>query len=128
MLLGFDNGTFLCPTTYSTGYDSDTRSIIVALLNNDAHLDIAVANRRADSVDTVLRKAGETFASQVVSSSESGSRPHFLIIGDLNNNNSLDIIVANSDYDNVGIFLDLVLKHLVNKFLFPLGLILDCTV
>ncbi|CAF1303378.1 unnamed protein product [Rotaria sp. Silwood1] len=104
VLIGFGNCSFAHPTIYPTGYDSDPRSIVVAYLNNDSQLDIVVANHGTNNIGIFLGNSDGTFASQIVYSTGLASQPYSIAIGDLNNDNLLDIVVANSGRDNVGIF------------------------
>ena len=104
IFLGIGNGTFRPGTTFSTG-PSRPRSIAVGDFNNDKELDIAVINYGTDSVDIFLQDMNGTFINQTTIFTGYDSDSYSLAVGDLNNDNKLDIVVANYGTNNVGVFL-----------------------
>ena len=80
------------------------RSLVVDF-NNDSRLDIVVANYWANNVGVFLGNGDGTFSSQVNYSTGSDSGPCAITSGDFNNDNRLDIVVANYWAYNIGIFL-----------------------
>jgi hypothetical protein len=104
IFLGIGNGTFRSQTTFSTG-SSRPRSIAVGDFNNDAELDIAVVNYATNNIGVFLQDRNGSFANQTIFSTDYDSDPYALAVGDLNNDNKLDIVVANYGTNNVGIFL-----------------------
>ena len=68
------------------------------------HLDIAVANYGTDNIIILWGSANGTFTSSTTYSTGEGSLPYMLTIIDINSDNHLDIIVANSGTNNIGIF------------------------
>ncbi|CAF3297399.1 unnamed protein product [Rotaria sp. Silwood2] len=104
ILLGYGDGSFEFPVTYSIG-GSIPYSIAVGDFNNDHQLDIAVTNYDTHGISILLGYINGTFASVMTFSTGLGSYPYGIVIGDFNNDNQMDIVVANSGTDNVGIFL-----------------------
>ena len=105
ILLGHGNASFAITGTYSTGDDSAPRIVVTGDFNNDGQTDLATCNAGTDSVGILLGHGNGTFATVVTYSLGEGSRPFFLTIGDLNHDNRLDIVVANSGTNSVGILL-----------------------
>ena len=104
ILLGYGNGSFQHPLTYSTGYDSFPCSLAVADFNNDSHLDIVVANFGTNNIGVLLNYGNGTFTNQQIYTTILNSNPSSLAAGDFNNDNILDIVVANNANGSVGIF------------------------
>ena len=105
IFLGFGNGTFSNQTTYSTGDGTKPLSIAVGDFNNDSQLDIVVANGMTNNVGIFLGHGNGTFSSQTTFSTGVNSHPYAVAVDDFNNDNRLDVAVANSGSHNVGIFL-----------------------
>ncbi|CAF4862229.1 unnamed protein product [Rotaria sp. Silwood1] len=105
VLLGYSNGSFGAQTIFSTGSGSLPLSVVVGDFNSDSLYDIAVANSITNNVGIFLGNGNGTFAKQKTLSTGSGSNPSVIAVGDFNNDNLLDIVVANSYTDNIGIFL-----------------------
>jgi hypothetical protein len=104
VFLGLGYGTFSSQTTYSTGYDSFPRYIIVADLNKDNHLDIIVCNSWGNTIGIFLGFGNGTFSDQTTYPTGANSYPIDTAVGDFNDDSWLDIVVANSNIDNIGIF------------------------
>ena len=85
--------------------DSHPHSLAVADLNDDGLLDIVVANSGTDSIGVFLRSDNNTFANQITYSTDPDSVPYSVAVGDFNNDQRLDIIVANFGTHNIGILL-----------------------
>jgi hypothetical protein len=105
ILLGFGDGRFTPQISYSTGYDSDPRSLAVGDFNKDGRLDIAVANFGTNNIGVFLGYGNGGFGNLNTYPTSLESRPYSLAVGDFNMDNQLDIIVANSGMDNVGVLL-----------------------
>ncbi|CAF1344476.1 unnamed protein product [Rotaria sp. Silwood1] len=103
VFLGYGNGVFTNQMIYSTG--TSPSSVAVGDFNNDTRLDIVVANNNEQSVSIYLGYPNEGFFKQMRLITGNGSRPKSFTIGDFNNDNEMDIAVANSGINNVGIFL-----------------------
>jgi hypothetical protein len=105
IFLGFGNGTFSGQTTYSTGIYSLPLAIAIGDFNNDSQLDIVIANYNISNIGIFLGYDNDTFSNVTTYSTGSDSLPNSVAIGDFNNDNRLDIVVANVGTDNVGIFI-----------------------
>lgn len=121
IFLGFCNGTFEVFTRYSTGYDSDPWSIAVGHLNNDTKLDVVVANHGTNNIGIFFGYGNGTFTDQILYSTGSASSPCAVAIADFNNDNLLDIVVANSGTDNIGIFFGYGNGTFRKQITFPTG-------
>ncbi|CAF2417401.1 unnamed protein product [Rotaria sp. Silwood2] len=107
ILLGNGNGSFQDQTTYPTGYDSLPYALAVGDFNKDNQLDIAVANYGTNNIGIFLGYGNGTFASQTIYTTTLNSNPSSITVGDLNNDNYLDIIVTHYGTGKIGIFLGL---------------------
>ncbi|CAF4701818.1 unnamed protein product [Rotaria sp. Silwood1] len=105
ILLGNGHASFQNQITYSTGYDSHPYALVVGDFNKDNQLDIAVANYGTDNIGVFLGYGDGNFANQKTYTTTLNSNPSSIAVGDLNNDNSLDIIVTHSGTGKIGIFL-----------------------
>jgi hypothetical protein len=121
VFLGYGNGNFAQQTTYSTGYGSETCSIVVGDVNNDKRLDIVVANRGTDNVGVFIGYGNGTFARQATYPTGYGSKPYSVVVGDFNNDTHLDIAVANFGTSNVGVLLGYGNGTFTNETTFSTG-------
>ncbi|CAF3792437.1 unnamed protein product [Rotaria sp. Silwood1] len=101
ILLGRGNGVFDTITTCSTGVGSAPYSVSVADFNKDNQLDIVVTNSGTDNIAILLGYGNATFAIQTTYSTGAHSQPYTIAVGDFNNDNILDIAVANSGTNNI---------------------------
>jgi hypothetical protein len=104
VLLGLGDGTFDQQKVYSTGNYSGPSSIAVGDFNNDSQLDIAVANSNTNNIGIFLGLGNGTFAVMTTFSTGISSNPSSVTVGDLNKDNQLDLVVANSGISSVLIF------------------------
>ena len=105
VLLGYGNGSFSRPEIYSTGQGSEPYCIVLCDLNDDNHFDILVANSGINTVGVLFGYGNGTFHDQVILSTVVSSRPYWVAVGHFNNDDRLDIAVANLNHNNVGILL-----------------------
>ncbi|CAF3319218.1 unnamed protein product [Rotaria socialis] len=105
IFLGYGNGHFRAQTTLPTGDGSYPMSVTVGDVNKDSLLDLVLANSGIDSMGLFLGNGNGTFGVQTIFSAGNGSSPRCVILGDFNNDSLLDVALANSDGDSVGIFL-----------------------
>jgi hypothetical protein len=105
IFLGNSDGSFQLQTTYSTGYDSLLYSLTVGDFDQDNHLDIAVANYGTNNIGIFLGYGNETFASQNTYKTPKNSNPSSVAVGDVNNDNHLDIVVSNYNTGTIGTLL-----------------------
>ncbi|CAF2712982.1 unnamed protein product [Rotaria sp. Silwood2] len=105
IFLGYGNGTFTAQTIFSIGGGSNPRSIAVTDFNKDSLLDIAVVNSATSNVAILLGYGNGTFRYHISLGTGTKSSPHSITVGDFNNDHLVDIAVANTKTDNIGIFL-----------------------
>ncbi|CAF3938924.1 unnamed protein product [Rotaria sp. Silwood1] len=105
IFLGYDNEPFAGVMTYSTGTRSQPYSIAIDDLNNDGWLDIIVANYGTNNVGVLLGRSNRFFDPIMTYSTGVGSAPYSVATGDFNSDNQSDIVVSNSETDNILIFL-----------------------
>jgi hypothetical protein len=105
VLLGNGDGYFGQPIIFSTGDFSAPQSVTVADLNNDSSLDIVIANSRKNNVGVGLGNGNGTFQVQTTYFTGDHSWPNWVVTGDFNNDNQLDIAVSNWYTHNAGVFL-----------------------
>jgi hypothetical protein len=98
------NGTFLNQTTYSTG--SDPRGVALGDVNGDNKTDIVVANTGGNSISVLFNAGNGTFLNQTTYTPGTATSPRLVTLGDVNGDNKLDIVAANSGTNNVGVFLN----------------------
>ena len=114
IFFGTGNGTFTSQTTFSTG-SSRPYCVAVGHFNNDTALDVVVANYGTNNIGILLGDNNGTLATQITFSTGYDSVPVSLVVIDFNNDNQLDIAVANSGTNNVEYYLDLETEHLLIK-------------
>ncbi|CAF3863636.1 unnamed protein product [Rotaria sp. Silwood1] len=103
ILLGHGNGVFEKQIIYATG--TTPSSVAVGDLNKDTYLDIVVTNSNGESASVYLGYPKEGFLNQMRLMTGNGSRPKSFAIGYFNKDGQMDIAVANSGTNNIGIFL-----------------------
>ncbi|CAF1308453.1 unnamed protein product [Adineta steineri] len=104
-LMGLANGTFDATPKYSIDIGCLAQDISVGDLNNDKKMDIVTANRDCDSISVFLGLGDGKFANMTTYSPGIGSIPNGIALGDVNNDNRLDIISANYGYYTISIYL-----------------------
>ncbi|CAM2728269.1 unnamed protein product [Rotaria socialis] len=102
---GLNNGTFLIPQSYSTGVTATALSIAIADFDNDGRKDFVTSNSNNNSISIMLRYKSEPFGTQSTIFTGDNSQPYSVVVSDFDNNGELDIAVANSQANNIGIFL-----------------------
>ncbi|CAF4831166.1 unnamed protein product [Rotaria sp. Silwood1] len=103
VLLGYGNGVFTNQMIYSTG--TSPSSLAVGDFNNDTRLDIVVTNLNGPTASVYLGYPNEGFLNPMRLITGNGSRHKSFAIGDFNNDSQMDIAVANSGNNNIGVFL-----------------------
>ncbi len=90
ILLGNGNGTFQAPVTYLAG--EGPLSLVATNFNDDAALDLAVANDRSMNVSVLIGNGNGTFAPPV--SYATGGSPRSVAAGDFNGDGQPDLAVV----------------------------------
>ncbi|CAF3851063.1 unnamed protein product [Rotaria sp. Silwood1] len=101
VLLGYGNGSFENQKRYSVG--SNPQSVAIGDVNNDTRLDIVVANWGSNDVSVLLQYNRGRITYEISLASGGGSSLRCVVIGDLNNDTNLDIILANYGTNNLGV-------------------------
>ena len=99
------NGTFRKRIIYPTGYNSYPRHLLTADFDKNHQLDIAVVNYRKDNLMIILNPGNETATRSFEYSTGNRSFPNALTAGDFNKDGWTDVVITNSNADNVSVFL-----------------------
>ncbi|CAF3665764.1 unnamed protein product, partial [Rotaria socialis] len=97
----FGYGTFGNEMIYPTESGSLSRSLVVADFNDDKLLDLAVANSGASSAGVFFGYCCDPFRNQSTYDTGNNSHPSSVAVGDPNNDNQSDIVVANYGTNNI---------------------------
>ncbi|CAF1646642.1 unnamed protein product, partial [Adineta ricciae] len=100
---GLGNGSFRNQKEISTGI-SRPISVHLVDINNDSFCDIIVINYGTNSFTIFYRNQYDFYGKSQTYSTGYDSHPYFLTTGDLNNDQRLDIIIANHGTNNIGVF------------------------
>ena len=106
ILLGYGNGTFQSQNTLSIGLFSDPASLATGDFNNDNNTDIAVGNAQSkeEHVLILLGDGSGKFLDYGKYITEANSMLCSVVVGNFNNDNRLDIAIANNGTRSVGLF------------------------
>ncbi|CAF4648201.1 unnamed protein product, partial [Rotaria magnacalcarata] len=98
---------FIAMSPTPIDYNYGPRSVAVGDFNNDTCLDMTVANHIVNIIAIYLghMDMDATFSNEKEYTTGTGSTQYMVAIGDFNNDDLLNIAVANSGTNNVGIFL-----------------------
>jgi hypothetical protein len=105
ILLGYGNGSFANQQIYTTKHGSNPSSIAVGDFNNDHHLDIVVANNNTSNIGVLLGFGNGTFSAQTMYLISSNARPQHITVGDFNKDHQLDVVIVDSENDQIYILL-----------------------
>ncbi|CAF1321342.1 unnamed protein product [Rotaria sordida] len=122
VLYGLDNGTFLVSKIYSTGINTDPSSIAICDIDNDGRLDFIVSNSNKNNIGIMLRDKSEPLGKQTMFSTDNGSSPYAVVVSHFNDDDHLDIAVANSKTNNIGIFLGYGNGSFANQEIYSTGI------
>ncbi|CAF1174947.1 unnamed protein product [Adineta ricciae] len=103
IFLNLGNGLFANQLKYSIG-SSHPIFLVIEDLNNDTYLDIITANYGTHSIGILYGYGDKEFMNPLIYSTGYDSYPSSLVVGDIDNDMHLDIIVANYGTDTIGIF------------------------
>jgi hypothetical protein len=79
-------------------------AITTADFNNDGILDLAIANYKEGTTSVLLGNGNGAFTEQTTLSNGINAGTIGIVVGDLNKDNQLDLVVVNSNNSNVGVF------------------------
>ena len=100
ILVNSGERTFVTPaTTYEVG--TQAKSVAVAHINDDQHLDLVVALRGADSVAILINDGDGSFPGPFSYYHVTGSQPHFVIARDFDGDGDLDLATGNTEPNDV---------------------------
>jgi hypothetical protein len=99
------SNTFSSQLTYSTGGNCSPCDMAFGDFNNDARVDIVFATCESNNIGIILGYGNGSFGHQVMLSTGAGSYPCSIAVGYFDSDKKLDIIVANYEIHNVGVFL-----------------------
>ncbi|CAF1085715.1 unnamed protein product [Adineta ricciae] len=98
---GIGYGFFTNQTTYSTGDLSKPRSVAVGDVNNDNRIDIVIALYGTSNIGILLNNENGSFGPLITYLTELRFVPYSITVGDVNNDEQLDIITANYGSNSV---------------------------
>ena len=88
-------------------YNYDLQSVAVADFNSDTWMDFVVSNRAVNTISIFLGSGKGTFTKSKMYSTGPHSRPGTVAVGDFNQDQHIDIAVANFGTNTIGLFLGL---------------------
>ncbi len=117
IFIGFNNGTFASQIELSTG---TSRPIAISLVDfdNDTFLDIVTANYGTHSVSIFYGCGNAKFSNPVTYSTGYDSFPSSLVAGHFNNDNHLDLAIANYGTNNFAILFGNGNRSFANQVIF----------
>ncbi|CAF4205255.1 unnamed protein product, partial [Rotaria sp. Silwood2] len=98
---GLGNLAFENTITYATGYSP--WSLAAGDFNNDTRLDIVVADNENNEVNILLGNGNGSFVNEMRYSTGPFSSPHSVAVGDFDNDNILDIVIASYGTNELGV-------------------------
>ncbi|CAF1663691.1 unnamed protein product, partial [Adineta ricciae] len=104
IFFGYGNGTFSPYMTYSIGNNSFPHGVSIKDLNNDNNLDIVVIAAYPPNLSIFLGYSNGTFFNQIAYSFSNGLAPSSLSIGNLNNDDYVDLVTTTLLGDDIRIF------------------------
>jgi hypothetical protein len=122
VFLGYGNGSFAEQVAFSTGAGSSPWYAIGGDFNRDGKLDLAIANYGKSNVGVLYGYGNGTFGNLQIYTTGIGSNPTSVKVGDLNNNNQLDLVVTDETSNNVGIFFGYGDGTFASMSIVPMGL------
>ena len=104
IFLGYGNGMFSPMMMNPTGVDSAPLSLVIHDFNNDDHPDVAVANFRSNTFAIFLGHGNGTFDLPTMYSTGARSQPRSITVGDIDNDQRSDLIIANFGTNTIVVF------------------------
>jgi hypothetical protein len=107
IILGNGDGTFQGPLQFSTGTNTNPRSVVVGDFNGDGIPDVALADYAAGNVGILVgARSGGTYSLSAPSTFQVQSEPASVAAGDFNGDGLLDLVVANFNGNSVSVLLN----------------------
>lgn len=101
VFLGYRDGRFTNLTRYSTGFGSRPHSLIIGDLTNDTRLDIVLTDSRNNNILVLEGNRNRSFSLITTRSTGYNSDPCSIANGDFDNDDQLDIAIANNGANNI---------------------------
>ncbi|CAF4556191.1 unnamed protein product [Rotaria sp. Silwood2] len=114
------NMSFTNQLTHSTIPYLYPCSMAVGDFNNDTRVDIVFSGCNSNTVGVFLGYGNGSFGNLMTYPTGSYSTQYSLAVGDMNNDTMLDIVVANYDNNNLGVFIGHGNGTFANIIVFPL--------
>lgn len=105
VLLGCGDGTFVNQITYFINSNSAPYSVAIDDIDNDARIDLVIADFTLNCVYILLGYGNGSFGNQKTYFTGDDSAPYSITIGHFNNGKQLDIVVVNFRSASIGILL-----------------------
>ncbi|CAF0955106.1 unnamed protein product [Adineta ricciae] len=106
VLFRLSNEPFATATMYSTGNQSNPDSLAVGDMDNDANLDVIVTNSGTDNLLIYYGDGLGSFETIMSLSTGVNSMPSGVAVSDVNHDNFSDILVINSQTNDLLVFLN----------------------
>ncbi|MGI4759273.1 MAG: FG-GAP-like repeat-containing protein [Janthinobacterium lividum] len=103
VLLGTGGGAFGAVTAYNLGASSSLFGVALADVNGDGKPDLIAANEGTSTVGILLGTGTGTFGAVTAFSTGRDSRPHNVVVADVNGDGKRDLVVANYYNGTVGV-------------------------
>ncbi|CAF1675044.1 unnamed protein product, partial [Rotaria magnacalcarata] len=121
IFLGYGNLLFAQQINVSTGSQSSSYALAAGDFNNDNIPDIVIAIQDSNYVGIFLGYGNGSFIYQNLYSTGFGSHPYSLTVSDFNNDNLLDIAVANRGTNNIAVFIGFGNGSFTKETVFSIG-------
>ncbi|CAF1481013.1 unnamed protein product, partial [Adineta steineri] len=105
IFLALANGTFANPKPYLTQDKALPISIAVSDFNNDKILDIAVGHLNSSYIGIFIGTADGSFTNQITFSTGKQTSSSVIAVGNFNNDDYMDVVIANTQSNNIEIFI-----------------------
>ena len=121
ILYGADNHQFREPILYFTGRKSEPGSLAIGDFNRDGRKDLAVTYYNQDMINIMIQTGFQPFLSDYELKTGIKSAPKAIAVKDLNNDTLVDIVVAYSGTNEIGIFFNSDIGISENQIVYKLN-------